>query len=121
MLVVAHTASAAVLECRKGNVVEFTNDPTCPPGYVIKREVQPQRFPAGQPTIIAPALPAPTIQRAPVISYQPARLIPSCVELRHQRDYYRSTMEPNSTIKEKDVWNKLRNVQEEMDRQGCRI
>lgn len=30
-------------------------------------------------------------------------------------------MELNSTIKEKDVWSKLRSVQEEMDKRECRI
>ncbi|VEB43095.1 Uncharacterised protein [Chromobacterium violaceum] len=112
---------AQVLECVGGGRVEFTNATECPSGFKPKRALKlNENYPPPPPARAIPTA-APTRLHAPHPCQSPLPAQPSCETLRSWRDYYMAQMEPknNSTIQ--DLFTKLRDVQDKMNRQGCRI
>ncbi|WP_152681896.1 hypothetical protein [Chromobacterium subtsugae] len=119
---VASTVNAEVLECTNGTKTAFTNEAQCPQGYQPKRLLKlNEKYPTPAPQPYS--RPAPTYSPPQVIVQQPrvAQVELSCEQLRALRDYYRRQMEPGSGSTIKDLFGKLRDTQEKMNTQGCRI
>lgn len=115
-------AGAQVLECVGGGRVEFTNATECPSGFKPKRALQlNENYPPPPPARAHPYSSPQPVYTRPIIAQSPLPAQPSCETLRSWRDYYMAQMEPknNSTIQ--DLFTKLRDVQDKMNRQGCRI
>ena len=117
-------ANSQVLECVNGGKIEFTNATECPNGFKPKRALQLNESypppPANTPRTYIYNRNSPTYSR-PLVIEPPRRALPSCEELRTWRDYYMTQMDPKANTKIRDLFTKLRDVQDKMTQQDCRI